>query len=642
MKKFLPLLMAAFIVPAVAGAQVVLSPRSNAPKCSSIMFQAPAGVAVAENQKIMGHFDGDELLSGGFGMKSLPGIIPVSTVITPDELQVFRGGKIVAFRVGLAEATPVTRVFVAPVSAAGVPNGVGTLTEWTCAVGEQGWNEITLETPYEIDIDENTSLMIGFDYAQTTSNEPIALSGEGAAYPSYAFLKAGRFPKWTNMGIESYGNLAVQCIVENDNFPEYILDFSNLFVPSYLQSGHEMAFQFHVKNSGVKKVAPGTLTFDVTLDGEPLATISNTAEFSYKDTTFQYSLPVGDLASGAHTMSVTMGTLNGEPVENPVTLSSSFKVYAERFPRQKHIVEQLTSTYCTYCPLGNSMLGILTSQRDDIIWVGVHGNLNGGVDPFRSAQSDSILTYLTGGSVSYPSGAFDRMTGWEDDVNIVNGLSYYEQYHQMVADELGSFFDYIGYWIPSFASINMECDVDPSTREASISVSGDLTSDFDIMMGADSRLTVYLIEDNLVAPQLDGGNWVEQYKHGGVFRRAMRSVLGGALNREGNSYSNEFKCTVPADWNINNLRAVAFVSRPLKWSLSFTDFYITNAECVKLYDKQLNGDVNGDNELSIADVNALIEMILTVDQQPSGDINQDSEVNIADINALIDMILGNN
>ena len=581
MRKFLLLVMAAMMMPAVMCAQTVLQPKNSGPMRFSPHFDAPAKAVIAENQKIMGHFDSDNILDGGLGMTSMSGVIPISTVITPDELKVFQGGKIVAFRVALADATPVTRVFVAPVSSAGVPSGVGTLVEWTCQTGEQGWNEIVLETPYEINLDENTSLMIGFDYTQTRTNYPIAVSDEGTVYPTYALLKSGRVPKWTDMGFTSY-NLAVQCIVENDNFPEYILNFTNLVVPDYVQSGSDMDFLFHLKNSGVKKVAAGALTFDVTLDGEPFATITNTAEFSYKDTTFEYSLPIGELESGSHSMSVTMTSLNGEPLEEPVTMSRSFKVYAERFPRQKHIVEQLTSTYCTYCPLGNSMLSILTSQRDDIIWVGLHGNLNNGVDPFRSAQGDSILTYLTGGQISYPSGAFNRMTGWEDDVNIVNGLGYYAQYHQMVADQLGSFFDYIAYWTPSFASINMACELDAETREASITVSGDLTSDFDIMMGADSKLTIYLIEDKLVAPQLDNGTWIEEYVHNGVFRRAIRSALGTALNRNGNSYSNEFKCTIPEGWNINNMRVVAFISRPLKRAVSYTDFFITNAECIKL------------------------------------------------------------
>ena len=53
------------------------------------------------------------------------------------------------------------------------------------------------------------------------------------------------------------------------------------------------------------------------------------------------------------------------------------------------------------------------------------------------------------------------------------------------------------------------------------------------------------------------------------------------------------------------------------------------------------GDVNGDGEVNIADVNAVIDMILTQVTDKTGDVNGDNEVNIADVNSLIDMILNN-
>ncbi len=53
----------------------------------------------------------------------------------------------------------------------------------------------------------------------------------------------------------------------------------------------------------------------------------------------------------------------------------------------------------------------------------------------------------------------------------------------------------------------------------------------------------------------------------------------------------------------------------------------------------LRGDVNGDGEVNIADINALIDMILAANAASNGDVNGDGEVNIADINAVIDIIL---
>ncbi len=58
-----------------------------------------------------------------------------------------------------------------------------------------------------------------------------------------------------------------------------------------------------------------------------------------------------------------------------------------------------------------------------------------------------------------------------------------------------------------------------------------------------------------------------------------------------------------------------------------------------MWNSFLPGDVNHDKEVSIADVNALLIMILSGDTSQDCDVNGDGEVNIADINAVINIIL---
>ena len=56
-------------------------------------------------------------------------------------------------------------------------------------------------------------------------------------------------------------------------------------------------------------------------------------------------------------------------------------------------------------------------------------------------------------------------------------------------------------------------------------------------------------------------------------------------------------------------------------------------------DSAMPGDVNGDFEVNIADINAIINVILTGVENAAADVNHDGEVNIADINAIINLIL---
>ena len=51
-------------------------------------------------------------------------------------------------------------------------------------------------------------------------------------------------------------------------------------------------------------------------------------------------------------------------------------------------------------------------------------------------------------------------------------------------------------------------------------------------------------------------------------------------------------------------------------------------------------DINGDGEINIADINALIDIILSLETAPqAADLNSDGEVNIADLNTLIELLV---
>ena len=53
----------------------------------------------------------------------------------------------------------------------------------------------------------------------------------------------------------------------------------------------------------------------------------------------------------------------------------------------------------------------------------------------------------------------------------------------------------------------------------------------------------------------------------------------------------------------------------------------------------LPGDINGDGELSIADVTTIINVIILGGKDPAMDVNGDGEVNLADVNMIINMLI---
>lgn len=644
MKKLLFLLLAV-ILPMAVYAQLLDNNRmlQRAPYALKAFNQqqlmTTSRADLAANQMIMGHYDTDDVAPSGEGIGlNSTGKRQVGTVITPEEVAVFQGGKIVKFRVGLANATSISKVLVAKVSAAGA---VGSVQSYTCSANAAGWNEITLTSPYTINLTSTQGLFIGFEYQQTAGQYPLSAVQVGDIYPT--LWKNGL--NWQDLGLDSYGNLSIQCVVESDNFPEYMINVNSLSVEKFIKVGNDIEFSFKTKNYATATVAAGACTYDVLIDGVLMTTLTNPQAFGKNALTIEGAIPSTGLASGKHTLTIAVNSLNGEPVANPSSISKDFTVFENGYARQMHIVEQFTSTYCTYCPLGNSMLNILTTMRDDVIWIGIHGNMSSGTDPMSTVQGDSIMSYE--GADSYPSGSFDRATGWESDNAIVTGIGYYEQYHQQAAAEIGNFLDYLAE-TPSYATININSTYDADTRKAVITVDGDITTDFDTMLGADSKLSVFITEDGLVYKQLNSGTWVNDYVHNGVFRKALGSVRGVTINKTSDTkYSNTFELTIPSTWKADNLNVVAFISRPLN-SSNYADKFVNQANKRKLgeYDEpttSMQGDVDGSGTVNMDDLTALINFLLTGNTDgidlDGADCFIDGSVNMDDLTELINFLL---
>ena len=590
-----------------------------------------SAIDLQPNQKLLGHYTTDDLTLGGcWGMSILKGTRPIATDLTPDELALYQGSKIVAFRVGLSLSTDVTRVFVIPVA----PNGdLGEVTEWSCNVSDQGWNIVELDTPYEINLPSDYSLRIGFDYEQVGTAKPISAVKVGTTYPTYCYYK----DKWSNYGVNAYGNLSLQCICENDNFPQYVLRMRDMTCKNSVKTGDDVPFQFQVTNLGIATISPGALTFDVAIDGNTVSTITNPDAIVSEYTTITGVVNSTGLTAGLHTLSVTTATLNGEPIEEPVTITATFKNFDYGYSRQMHLVEQFTSTGCTWCPTGSANLQNLCNMRSDVAWVGVHVLFGSPTDPFATAQNDSIKSCE--GIDGYPEGTFDRTMG-------INGTDLYGVLSGLSASTMSTFLDYVSDNGPSWATVNINSKFDEATRKANIIIDGELVPGFDGLMGADAKLTVYITEDNLVAAQVNQGTVESNYVHNGVLRKSLGTATGVALNKTGDSYSNEFNLTIPANWKAEDLNIVAFISRPLRKN-ALNDIYVTNTNKRKFgeFDEPtvIPGDVNGDEIVGIDDVTALIDMLLSGSQASEGaDVNGDGIIGIDDVTKLIDMLLKSN
>ena len=175
----------------------------------------------------------------------------------------------------------------------------------------------------------------------------------------------------------------------------------------------------------------------------------------------------------------------------------------------------------------------------------------------------------------------------------------------------------------------------------------------------------------------DAGIWGDNLKHGSLVCRMGKTsssaiamaqdVEGGtsAIGLWAGAYGNDADASLRVDYSIdkgaswNALGNVTFtkgslqhivlkadVTGSVRFRIVQTSGTRVNIDDITLYGRiplppHVPGDVNLDGEVNIADINAVIDIILGGAYYDSGDVTCDSEINIADINAVIDIILTN-
>ena len=126
--------------------------------------------------------------------------------------------------------------------------------------------------------------------------------------------------------------------------------------------------------------------------------------------------------------------------------------------------------------------------------------------------------------------------------------------------------------------------------------------------------------------------------------RAVNAVWGEEIVWNGNNYRYECTFDVNDAWVKDNLGIIAFVSEydssnPVACGVANTN--LLRADRFGDISEGVTGDVTGDGQVDIADVNGIIDMMLgKAESMNIADVTGDGQVDIADVNAIIDMILG--
>ncbi|MCD8294001.1 MAG: Omp28-related outer membrane protein [Clostridia bacterium] len=656
MKKIFTLLAALVLSLTIANAQIIgknaikKSPvelqkyQGVAPEASPKLSKAnskPQRISLDNDEHLIGYYTTDDIPAATYGSYGFPnntGQLKAGAIFEDDVFHNYYGGQITKVRFALRGEVDIANVEIYEVDpdTYAIDNTPISHTDFT-GTPTVGWNDVTLSTP--VTIEKDKYYLISFEYTQipedsTTAAHPL-ITDTGLDVdinPYYGFLVYGYWPSYNATdwnAFVTYGSLCIQAVVKGGG-DVADMALKNFFVDKYGKAGEDIDYSFNMRNDGQN--IPSTYEISVSIDGVVQETLSTPVPLTSEYQTYNGTITLpADISTGDHKIMVHVAKINGnEPTQytEDDTLETSFNVYegSASVSRQMYLIEEYTSTLCTYCPLGHAVLDKLQENHPNrYALVAIHSEGMGADPMFISDKRTEYLEYYADRYGTLPAASFNRYLYNDADLNadetVAIGIAYDTKYTEEVANDIYNLVHSTYSKIPVFAAVCIESHYNSDTRELSIKVYGDGVSNAKDYL-ADNRLTVYLTEDGLVYTQLNQGTYDKNYVHNNVLRQIVNDNDFGLGDEIGwtseSSYENNFTVTLDSSWNADNMHIVALISKDLAhweddalgghWYYNdYDEMFVNNANMVKL------GETTGIKSVSFTDSNVVEVSRYTID-----------------------------
>lgn len=229
--------------------------------------------------------------------------------------------------------------------------------------------------------------------------------------------------------------------------------------------------------------------------------------------------------------------------------------------KRKAVLEEFTGVRCTFCPDGHRKAQALADANPGkVVLINVHtgsyATPQSGWPDFTTTLGASIATIsnLTG----YPAGQMNRYA--------YPGASGASPYYVQTAGKLAmsrSGFTAAGnfqFTLDAPVNIGLKSTFNSTSRELKVTAEMYYTSS----EAVDNLLNVFLLENNVVGKQIDGGTTNPSYVHKHMLRAKITADDWGLIltaPQAGNRITKTFTYTVPATFVIENCDVAAFVTR---------------------------------------------------------------------------------
>ena len=421
-----------------------------------------------------------------------------------------------------------------------------------------GWNTVKLDSPITIDGKE---LCVGVQFNNDQTFFPCASTHvDGEALRGSYFVKSEGEQSWGCYEASTNSSLCIQCLVEGD-IPDYDVELTRQYdypyyyndpqdvnnLNKYVKQGSEVYdnISFIAKNNG-KKVAEKYVVAwqidDRDIHYEPEIAVSSNSDYG----SVSYTLP-SDLAVGQHEVAIFVASVNGVTMNysRDRAIKIKYKVWSQDIGRQKALLD-----------LQGGQTNLNTYWDIQSITKAKAINENIAVITTLFDPNDVAL--------NYPYQIFEAK-GWSwlaINRDARPGQTYFRMHTPTNDFDVLSRDISIASRAPSFATVNIAASVN-AQKELEIKVSGIRNEEF-IKLFDESRLTVALTEDGVLRRLRTTESYeegmVDDFPYDGVLRRVLSSVWGDEITWESDSYEKTYIVHPPSEWDLKNVKVVAFLS----------------------------------------------------------------------------------
>lgn len=443
--------------------------KSATPVGPSLLNKTQAAPLATDGTMIFGYCQN---FYTGLGTGSSGVTLKAAIGISADQAAEWKGNKVSKILIGYGQSMNRNVTIFISNTLTGTPVYTQTATMLTL----NGWNEVLLSQPFEID---GSAFYIGYQTTtRSTGDYPIGIDGIGTNEKLADNIAVGN--SWDHIGT-SYGAVCIRIGVSGDDLPEFDVAVRDCDIPEVVKANTPFDATVLFTNKGTATVTDVTAVCSI--EGKTVSPSS--VEFT-----------TGSVAPGGmgqivlHDVvcttegiglpfEVTLTTVNGEADVKPEDNSGSatFACAQTVYPRNV-VVEEWTGSWCGYCPRGIVGMEYMEANYADkgFIGIAIHSSSSPGAGT-EPMECSTYLPFLSMYCDGFPGSIINRT--YASDPN---------------KSDLESYFLYMSQ-SPSLASVEVTgtyFDDDPFNLHAEANVKFALSSD-----NASYRVAFVLLEDGV-------------------------------------------------------------------------------------------------------------------------------------------------